>query len=170
MIKTMSPLELKAKLEQGDVFLIDVREPAEYRSECIESACLIPLQDLSIEKIPSKSRPIVIHCHSGRRSADACQRLLNQDESLEVYSLEGGIVAWHKAGFNTKKSGSQVLPLDRQTQLAAGVLAFTGTVLGLSVHSYFYILPGFVGLGLMFSGLTGWCGMAKLLARMPWNN
>jgi rhodanese-related sulfurtransferase len=82
MIKTMSPLQVKTKLEQGEIFLIDVREPAEYRTECIESACLIPLQEISIEKIPSKSRPIVIHCHSGRRSALACEKLLAQDENL----------------------------------------------------------------------------------------
>jgi hypothetical protein len=48
-------------------------------------------------------------------------------------------------------------------------MAFSGTLLGTIMHPYFYILPGFVGLGLMMAGLTGWCGMAKLLAYMPWN-
>ncbi|MCD8500103.1 MAG: DUF2892 domain-containing protein [Gammaproteobacteria bacterium] len=36
-------------------------------------------------------------------------------------------------------------------------------------NPWFCLLSGFVGLGLMFAGITGWCGMAKLLAKMPWN-
>ncbi len=88
---------------------------------------------------------------------------------MDLYSLEGGIIALKEAGFNIKQSGSNILPLDRQTQFAAGILAFSGVILGTFVNQGFYLLPGFVGLGLMFAGLTGWCGMAKLLARAPWN-
>ena len=46
---------------------------------------------------------------------------------------------------------------------------FTGTVLGTTVSPWFYVLPGFVGAGLMFAGATGFCGMARVLARAPWN-
>lgn len=113
--------------------------------------------------------PIVIHCGSGKRSADACAKLLKLNPSLDVASLEGGIVAWSQSGFNVKKSGSTILPLDRQTQITAGFIAFSGTILGALIDPGFYILPGFIGAGLMFAGLTGWCGMAKLLAKMPWN-
>ena len=60
-------------------------------------------------------------------------------------------------------------PLDRQTQLTAGILAFSGVILSVFVNRFFYLLPGFVGLGLIFAGLTGWCGMTRLLARAPWN-
>lgn len=170
IVKTITVKELKTKLDRDEVVLIDVRELAEYKSEAIEGACLIPLGEISAEKIPSKARPIVIHCRSGKRSADACTKLLAQDPTLDLYSLEGGIVAWKEAGFNVKKVGGNFLPLDRQTQLAAGSVIFLGTILGTFVDSSFYILPGFAGLGLMFAGATGWCGMAKLLAKMPWNS
>jgi len=168
-MKTITALELKKLLDKNEVLLVDVREPAEHRSECIYGACLIPLGEISIEKLPSTKRPIVIHCRSGKRSADACARLLKVSPSLDVASLEGGIVAWSQAGFNVKKSGSAILPLDRQTQLTIGFIAFSGTILGTFINPGFYILPGFIGAGLMFAGLTGWCGMAKLLAKMPWN-
>ena len=168
-MKTITASELKKRLDQDEVLLIDVREPAEHRSECIDGACLIPLSEISIDKLPSAKRPIVIHCRSGKRSADACAKLLAINPSLDVVSLEGGIVAWSQAGFNVKKSGSTILPLDRQTQIAAGFIAFSGTILGALINPTFYILPGFIGAGLMFAGLTGWCGMAKLLAKMPWN-
>ena len=168
-MKTINAEELKNRLDKDEILLIDVREPAEHRTECIDGSCLIPLGEISLEKLPSKSRPIVVHCHSGKRSENAYKKLLTQDPSLEIYSLEGGIMAWRQAGFKIKKSGSNILPIDRQTQLTAGFLAFSGTILGTFINHHFYIVPGFVGLGLMFAGVTGWCGMAKLLAKMPWN-
>jgi rhodanese-related sulfurtransferase len=161
--------ELKEKLDKGSVVLIDVREPAEHRSASIDGACLIPLSEISCDKLPSKEKPIVIHCASGKRSQEACGKLLEQDPTLDLYSLEGGLVAWEKSGFSVKRSGRNILPLDRQTQLTAGLLVFLGIILGTFVQHNFYWLSGFVGIGLMFAGLTGWCGMARLLAKMPWN-
>jgi rhodanese-related sulfurtransferase len=168
-MKTIKVDELKKRLNKDEVLLVDVREPAEHRAECIDGACLIPLGEISHGKLPLKSKPIVVHCRSGKRSMDACKKLLEQDPTLEIYYLEGGIVAWQQAGFSVKKSGSNVLPLDRQTQLTAGFLTFSGTFLGTFFHAGFYIVPGFIGLGLMFAGLTGWCGMARLPAKLPWN-
>jgi rhodanese-related sulfurtransferase len=168
-IKTIRASELKKKLDKDQVLLIDVREAAEHRSECIDGACLIPLADLSLDKLPTTEKSIVIHCGSGRRSADACRKLLKANPELDVASLEGGITAWNQAGYNIKRSGSTMLSLDRQTQIAAGFLVFVGTILGTCVSSPFYILAGVIGVGLIFAGITGWCGMAKLLAKMPWN-
>lgn len=119
--------------------------------------------------MPSRSHPIVIHCRSGKRSSEARKKLLVQDPTSDLYSLEGGIIAWKETGFNIKQSGSNILPLDRQTQLTAGILGFSGVILGTFVNQFFYLLAGFVGLGLIFAGLTRWCGMAKLLAKAPWN-
>jgi rhodanese-related sulfurtransferase len=168
-MKTITAAELKKKLDQDEVLLIDVREPAEHRSESIAGACLIPLGDINAKTLPSTKKPIVIHCRSGKRSADACAKLLASNPLLDVASLEGGIIAWGQAGYNVKKSGSSILPIERQTQIAAGFIAFSGTILGALLNPLFYILPGFIGAGLMFAGISGWCGMAKLLAKMPWN-
>lgn len=168
-MKKMTVQELKKRLERGEVLLIDVREPGEHKSEHIEGAKLIPLGEISHEKLTDKSFPVVIHCNSGRRSEQACKKLLEQNADSDIYSLEGGIMSWKNEGFPVKNQGRSVLPLDRQTQLAVGFLVFTGVILGGFVHPAFYALSGFVGLGLMSAGLTGWCGMAKFLAKMPWN-
>ena len=57
----------------------------------------------------------------------------------------------------------------RQVQIVAGSLVLTGVVLGALVSPGFYALSGFVGAGLLFAGASGFCGMARLLAFMPWN-
>jgi hypothetical protein len=44
-----------------------------------------------------------------------------------------------------------------------------GTLLGLFAHPGFFAIPAVVGAGLSFAGITGFCGMARLLAHAPWN-
>ncbi len=44
-----------------------------------------------------------------------------------------------------------------------------GTALGVFVHPGFLALPAAVGAGLAFAGATGLCGMAAVLARLPYN-
>jgi hypothetical protein len=57
----------------------------------------------------------------------------------------------------------------RQVQIVVGSLSAAGSLLALAVDSWFAVLPLFLGCGLVFAGITGKCGMALLLARMPWN-
>jgi hypothetical protein len=57
----------------------------------------------------------------------------------------------------------------RQVQIAAGSMVVLGVVLGALVSPWLYLLAGFVGAGLVFAGITGTCGLARLLRVMPWN-
>ena len=94
-IPEMSPHELKRRMDAGDPFeLIDVREPVEYEIARIDGAKLIPLGEIA-ERLDELEReqPIIVHCHSGKRSAQAV-RLLQQRGFAKVYNLEGGIDAW----------------------------------------------------------------------------
>ena len=61
------------------------------------------------------------------------------------------------------------MSLERQVRIAAGFLALLGALLGFFVHPNYFGLYAFVGAGLMFAGITDTCGMAMLIARMPWN-
>ncbi|MCA9299540.1 MAG: DUF2892 domain-containing protein, partial [Phycisphaerales bacterium] len=104
----------------------------------------------------------------GRRSADAARKYRSNGE--DVYHLAGGIEAWKASGRPTARSDAAPrLDVMRQVQITAGSLVLIGVVLGVTVSNWFLILSGFVGSGLVFAGLSGWCGMAKLLGRMPWN-
>ena len=94
-IPTMSAPELKRKMDACEPFeLIDVREPFEYEIARIYGAKLIPLGEIA-ERVNElqRERPIVVHCHSGQRSAQAV-RLLQQRGFANLYNLEGGIDAW----------------------------------------------------------------------------
>jgi sulfur-carrier protein adenylyltransferase/sulfurtransferase len=94
-IPTMSAHELKRKMVARERFeLIDVREAFEYEIARINGAKLIPLGEIAerVDELP-RERPIIVHCHSGQRSAQAV-RLLQQRGFDKVYNLEGGIDAW----------------------------------------------------------------------------
>src|SRR6266568_9534076 len=94
-IPTMSAQELKRKMDAREPFeLIDVRETFEYEIARIDGAKLIPLGEIAerADELP-RDRPIVVHCHSGRRSAEAV-RLLQQRGFGNIYNLEGGIDGW----------------------------------------------------------------------------
>jgi len=63
----------------------------------------------------------------------------------------------------------QPLEIMRQVQIVAGGLVLLGVALGVWVAPAFLGLSAVVGAGLAFAGVSGWCGMARLLALMPWN-
>ena len=82
--------------------------------------------------------------------------------------VEGGLSAYVEAGGDTVK-GKVRISLERQVRIAAGSLVLFGVLMGFFVHTVFLILSAFVGAGLIFAGITDWCGMGILLAKMPWN-
>ena len=61
------------------------------------------------------------------------------------------------------------LPLDRQVQLAVGIILLITLALAVLVHPAFVWMAAICGIGLAVAGLTGFCGLARILAHMPWN-
>lgn len=169
-IKTIDAATLKSWLDKGEAMLVDVREPAEHNAERIPGAKSLPLGSVCCGNLPDAGgKKLVVHCKAGKRGGTACEKLLAEKPDLEIYNLEGGISAWAQAGHEVKTSGRFFLPLDRQVQLTIGIGVVTGSVLGYFVSPVWFLLSGFFGLGLINAGLTGWCGLANLLACMPWN-
>ncbi|MGJ1206296.1 rhodanese-like domain-containing protein [Sphingobacterium lactis] len=96
-MKEISVQELKDMMDHNTEFqLIDVREPFEYEVSNLNGVN-IPLSGVVIEsdKI-SKDLPVVIHCRSGKRSAQAIM-LLEQEGFTNLSNLQGGILAWKEA-------------------------------------------------------------------------
>jgi rhodanese-related sulfurtransferase len=88
-----------------NVLIVDVRTPYEYNSGHIQGAINIDYYATDFKTQLSKldhSLPIYIYCHSGVRSAKAAHTLKSLNFS-KIYDLDGGIVAWKKAGYKTVK-------------------------------------------------------------------
>jgi rhodanese-related sulfurtransferase len=161
---------LKQWLQNDEAILIDVRELSEYQNNRIEQAQLIPLGEVSINSLPElNGKKLVLHCHSGKRSFNACNKILREDPNFEIYNLDGGIYAWNNCDFATIISKKNFLPIDRQVQIIIGGSVFCGVLLGYFVDINFIFLSGFFGAGLLVSGLTGLCPLVNLVIKMPWN-
>ena len=94
-IKSVDAKTLKDWLERDEAVLVDVREPAEHATKNIPCATLIPLSSFSTDKLPeTHGKKLVIHCHLGMRSMNICERIFAENPDIDVYNLEGGIVAF----------------------------------------------------------------------------
>lgn len=169
-MKTVDPATLKQWLDKDEAVLIDVREPGEYRTASIPGAILKPLGQLDMNDVKAyQGKKIVIHCQLGKRGQQGCEKLMSMQPDMDLYNLEGGLVAWQQANLPVHTSQSNLLPLNQQVQLTVGTFVLLGSVLSYFIHPVFTLLTAFFGAGLMFAGLTGNCAMARLLAKMPWN-
>lgn len=169
-LSTISPVEARRLIDQGAI-LVDVREPDEHARERVPGARLLPLSRLEEAELSVlEGRPVVFHCRSGARTAANAARLrAKAGEGCQAYMVEGGLDAWRKAGLPVAVDRRQPLELQRQVQIGAGGMAFLGTLLGILLSPWFLAVPLFVGAGLLTAGLTGFCGLARLLVRAPWN-
>ncbi len=167
----LTPADVKAQQAAG-ALLVDIRQPDEFRREHLPGAVSLPLETL-LNGAPlathSPAQPIIFHCQSGRRTQQNADALVRAAAPAPVAFLDGGLNSWKQAHQPTVEDKRQPRPLMQQVQIVAGSLILLGVVLGYAVHPGFFLLSGFVGAGLLFAGVSGWCGMALLLAKMPWN-
>ena len=190
-IQTISPSEANSLCESRAVILLDVRTPAEYAGRHARGAINIPIDNLSKDSITKlkasfgissasvaaseqgsslnkvATTKICVICESGGRSRKAAQSLVEMGET-DILDVQGGTRAWETAGLPLNR-GKGVISLDRQVRIAAGFIVVLGVVLGYFVSANWFLLSGFVGAGLMFAGITDTCGLAMVLAKMPWN-
>ncbi len=167
MTQRLTAHDLAEQLASQRVAVIDVREPMEYAAGHIAGSLNVPLSRLHQADLPSS--PLVLVCQSGKRSAKGVQTLLDRGYAHPVTDLQGGLPSWQQAGLPVRKLRNAPLPLMRQVQIAAGSLVLLGLILSNTVAPAWILLTWFVGAGLVFAGVSGFCGMARLLAVMPWN-
>ncbi|HBG22222.1 MAG: rhodanese-like domain-containing protein [Syntrophaceticus sp.] len=92
----LSAEEAKAKIDEGEVILVDVRTQEEYDEKHIDGAILIPnetITDTEPEQLSDKDAEILIYCKSGNRSSQAAEKLADMGFS-NVYNILGGISEW----------------------------------------------------------------------------
>ncbi|APW64197.1 rhodanese-like domain-containing protein [Paludisphaera borealis] len=172
-IRTITPRSLFEVYEEGKpVELIDVRTPAEYREVHATMARLAPLERLDpIALVGARTdgnETLYVICRTGARSKKACEAFAAAGFGDRVVNVEGGTLAWEKAGLPVVR-GKKTISLERQLRIVAGGIVLGGVVLGAVVDPWFNLLAAIGGAGLIFAGVTDICPMAMVLARMPWN-
>lgn len=171
---TITTLELEKLLSTNPgLTLLDVRTPNEFDGAHIEGSINIPLDQLTAAYFLKNKQRFNEHscyliCQKGPRSQQAA-RLFEKEGLSGAIVVEGGLSAWVMAGFKVKTGDSNIISLERQVRVAAGSLVLLGVILAKFTHPDFIWLSAFVGAGLIFAGITDWCGMGMLLARLPWN-
>lgn len=167
----MNISELQQLLETTpDARLIDVRTPGEFQGGHLAGSYNVPLHTLGEHsaEIARATTPVVLICRSGQRARNAEQQL-RKAGLQRVHVLEGGVLSWKAQGGSLIRRAPEKLPLERQVRLLAGLICAVGGLLSLTVAREFAWLPLVMGSGLVFAALTDWCGMALLLARLPYN-
>ncbi len=90
-----TPTEVSQLALQGDVQLVDVREPHEFEAGHIEGVTHIPLQELAGQAATlDRNRPVVLICRSGGRSAMATAAL--SEAGFDAHNMVGGMLEWVK--------------------------------------------------------------------------
>ena len=165
----LAPAEVRARIAAGKAVLVDIREIDEFSRAHIAGAVSQPLSRWEQAHLTiDPAADVVFTCRSGMRTQSACDRLAARVRG-EAYVLEGGLNAWLKAGLPFETDANAPLEINRQVQITAGLLILAGVILGTFVAAPWYGLAAFVGAGLTFAGVTGFCGMANLLMLAPWN-
>lgn len=186
--KIVSPQEVKEKKSQNSVIL-DVRTDMEHREKCLTCEHIhLPLDQIDVKDFMKKNNldensTLYFLCRGGTRAKQAAEKFAAEGfKNLCV--IEGGIMACEAQGheINSGKSNPENLgkycstrlpcpsiSLERQVRIAAGVIAFIGSLLALTVAPAFALIPLFVGGGLVFAGITDHCGLALVLTKAPWN-
>jgi len=175
-IDTISPQRLHGMSIDGKkIKLIDVRTAAEYRAGHVSGAKLIPLDEFNADilaeiethSVVDYEEPVYLTCHAGQRAEQAALRLIDAGFQ-NVSVVEGGTLAWQKAGLPMNRCGNAI-SLERQVQITIGVLLVLKVIFGFTVHELFFAAIPFIGAGLIFAGLSNWCGLSRLIAVLPWN-
>lgn len=170
---SISPGELSNCLAAGHVVeLLDVRTAAEFTAAHVPGARLIPLDELDcvsyLQERGASDKPVYVLCQSGGRASRAIEKF-HRAGFKNCVLVAGGTQAWIDAGLPVDRGTTKVLPLMRQVQIVVGLISVIGSVLALAVSPWFALIPLVMGSGLLFAGISGFCGLALVLARMPWN-
>ena len=161
--------EQAAQLVKEGAILVDIRSAAEYRNRHIPDSINHTVDELSTVQLPA-DRVVIFLCQSGMRTRTNANKLAAAARQAKAfYILEGGIDSWQKQGLPVEVVANAPLELQRQVQIAVGLMVILGVVLGTWINPAWYILSAFAGAGLLVAGLTGFCGLARLLMLAPWN-
>jgi rhodanese-related sulfurtransferase len=174
---TISAAEFNKRMQaEPKPQIIDVRTAVEVENQPHEESAHFPLQELNCAAVKTylaeqghdPKQPVYLLCANGPRATLAAEQL-QADLDCPLVIIEGGINKLNSAEISTQQDAGNTISLERQVRIASGALVLIGIILGSLLSPWLYAISAFVGGGLVVTGINGSCGLAMLLARMPWN-
>ena len=172
--KTINAQNFLKLQKESSPCVIDLRTAAECQSESLHQTLNIPVQELTIETFDKATdelnpdEPIYLLCQSGKRAEIAVKKLKDSNKSLVI--IEGGLNTLKAEGAEIVVGTTKAISLERQVRIAAGLIVMLGVIMSVFINEWYLLIPVFVGTGLVYAGISDNCGMALILARMPWNS
>lgn len=174
MSESVSASDLGSLLAAGKaIHLVDVRTPAEFAECHVRGARLVSLDTLNPHRLVEELKrregePIYLLCKSGARATRAAAQF-HAAGIAHVTVVAGGTDACVTAGVPVERGVRRGVPLEGQVRIGLGLFLLIVWICARYVHPGFdYVVPGFA-VSMMITGYTGFCGMALILARAPWN-
>jgi rhodanese-related sulfurtransferase len=169
ILTPLKPAIVADRVRFGRAILVDIRESDEFARRHVKGSLSRPLSGFEAAHLKIEpGKEVIFTCRSGMRTAANCERLAKSVDGA-AFILDGGVDGWAAEGLPLEEDRKAPLEIMRQVQIAAGSLVLAGAILGALVNPLFYGLSGLIGAGLLFAGVSGYCGMARLLSIMPWN-
>lgn len=167
-IKKISAEQFRACQKDPTHLVIDVRDRSEYEAGSEASVCW-PVSEINGDTLSnfvreqklSPDKAVVLLCARGMRASQAAEKLRPLIPN-PIAVVEGG-----RAALAT--GSKQAMSIERQVRIAAGSLVLLGIVGSTLVHPALVVISAFVACGLVFAGITDWCGLGLLMMKMPWN-
>jgi rhodanese-related sulfurtransferase len=160
---------VRMRTDDPAVHVIDVRTPGEFETGHIEGSYNVPLDQLDehIADLAALDHNVVLVCQSGARATKALEQLVAAGKS-NLRLLEGGITAWTASDGHVTRTNHTRWAMERQVRLVAGGVVVASLVGGKWIPPVRYV-AGLIGAGLAFSAVSNTCGMARVLAKLPYN-
>jgi rhodanese-related sulfurtransferase len=169
-ITNISVGEFRGYLNNPQYCVVDVRDHAEHAAGSEASLCL-PVSTINADTASAfmqqhnvgPDKTLVLLCARGMRATQAAERLRPLVPN-PIAIVEGG-----RAALAAATGEKQPVSIERQVRIAAGSLVLLGIIASVVFHPAAIVLSVFVASGLIFAGITDWCGLGLLMMKMPWN-
>jgi len=170
-IRKISAEEFQTCQKSPTHCVVDVRQQNEFAAGSQASVCW-PLSEINSESTRefikqqslSPDKTLVLLCARGMRAAQAAE-ILRHLIPNPIVIVEGG-----HAALTSAIGGKKTISIERQVRIAAGSLMLLGILGSVLIHPVGILLSAFVAAGLIFAGITDWCGLGLLMMKLPWNS
>ena len=172
MTAAITSTELRDRIaSDAQLWILDVRTPAEFETAHIDGSYNVPLDVLKdhgseVAERLDQGQDVVLVCRSGQRATQAAE-LLRSTGVPGGSVLENGITDWEGRGFEVNR-GVQRWDLERQVRLVAGSIVLS-SVLGSVAVPRLKWLAAAIGAGLSYAAISNTCAMGTALSKLPYN-